>query len=335
MSCLAFFIVAQTILLILKQPLGVSFWPYLEIILIAILPVALGGSLIVKFLYLLFIKRSQSPTIDLILGYKRFLGNTNRWAKAIPAIGIMMFGFMAFTDMKNVIPLLNPYSWDESFMLMDKALHFGQHPWELLQPLFGSSTATIIINFFYNLWFFIMFGFWTAAGVTKSDQGWERQFLLSFIWCWIIGGSILATLFSSMGPAFYDLVNNVENPYLLQMEGLIKINETHEVFALKGQDVLRQSYLGASGISGISAMPSMHNATSVIFMLAAYRIHKYFGHIMALFLTIIVLGSVHLAWHYAVDAYAGIAIALFIWWIAGKALPMQDRIMGYEKANPT
>ncbi|MBL8905409.1 MAG: hypothetical protein JNM20_01915, partial [Rhizobiales bacterium] len=32
---------------------------------------------------------------------------------------------------------------------------------------------------------------------------------------------------------------------------------------------------------------------------------------------VILFGSVHLAWHYAIDAYAGILIALGVWWLMG------------------
>jgi hypothetical protein len=64
----------------------------------------------------------------------------------------MMLGFMAFTEMKSVIPLLNPYSWDLTFVELDRLLHFGQDPWVLLQPLFGSAAPTLVLNFVYNLW---------------------------------------------------------------------------------------------------------------------------------------------------------------------------------------
>lgn len=328
-SCILFFITAVSICLILGKPFGFSAWPYLDMIFTIMVPLTFMGSLIAVFFYMLFITKPKNLTRAFLAFYKPYILSPQRWAKAVPAIIIMMLGFMAFTEMKAVIPLLNPYSWDIAFMELDRALHFGQDPWRLLQPFFGSTAPTLILNFVYNLWFFVMFGFWLASGWTKDDKKWERQFLLSFIWCWILGGTILAVLFSSMGPAFYDLINAPANPYATQMNFLESINENTEVLALGTQDILRSNYLNPAngGLSGISAMPSLHNATSTLFMLAAYRIHKKFGHIMLAFLVCIILGSVHLAWHYAVDAYAGILIALIIWWFAGKALSWQDRFL--------
>jgi len=97
-----------------------------------------------------------------------------------------------------------------------------------------------------------------------------------------------------MGPAFYDLVNADANPFAAQMAFLGGINESHNVLALGAQDMLREGYLNpaSGGLSGISAMPSLHNATSTLFMLAAYRIHKNFGHVMLAFLMCIIIGSV-------------------------------------------
>jgi hypothetical protein len=37
---------------------------------------------------------------------------------------------------------------------------------------------------------------------------------------------------------------------------------------------------------------------------------------------------VHLAWHYAVDGYAGIAIAATCWWLAGKLVDWDRRTRG-------
>ena len=48
----------------------------------------------------------------------------------------------------------------------------------------------------------------------------------------------------------------------------------------------------------------------------------------------VLLGSVLLAWHYAVDGYAGAMIALACWWLAGlwvKRSPLSSRPSSAQK----
>jgi hypothetical protein len=46
----------------------------------------------------------------------------------------------------------------------------------------------------------------------------------------------------------------------------------------------------------------------------------------AIFGVLILIGSVHLGWHYAVDGYAAILGALAICWVVERALPSGQRI---------
>jgi len=68
---------------------------------------------------------------------------------------------------------------------------------------------------------------------------------------------------------------------------------------------------------GISAMPSMHVGSSIILMLAAYRMNRWFGRAMAVFAATILVGSVHLGWHYAVDGIFAAIIAAGLWKVGG------------------
>jgi membrane-associated phospholipid phosphatase len=63
-------------------------------------------------------------------------------------------------------------------------------------------------------------------------------------------------------------------------------------------------------------MPSMHVASSIIVMLLAYRINRGLGHLMLAFTNVMMIGSVHLGWHYAVDGLFGAALALACWYAA-------------------
>ena len=77
--------------------------------------------------------------------------------------------------------------------------------------------------------------------------------------------------------------------------------------------------------SGISAMPSMHVASSVLFFLLARRVGRAAGWAFGIFALLIFVGSVHLAWHYALDGYVGAAGALLLWRAVGWALSRPRR----------
>jgi hypothetical protein len=56
------------------------------------------------------------------------------------------------------------------------------------------------------------------------------------------------------------------------------------------------------------------------------RVNKWLGRALTVFAAIIVLGSVHLAWHYAVDAIAGMGLAFLFWGVAGALLRWQEGV---------
>jgi hypothetical protein len=83
------------------------------------------------------------------------------------------------------------------------------------------------------------------------------------------------------------------------------------------QLLLWDGYQGKGLRLGISAMPSMHNASAFLFALTCWHLNRKLGIALFIFTGMILLGSVHLAWHYAIDGYIGFAIALLSWWVSG------------------
>jgi len=100
------------------------------------------ASLIGVFFYMALVKRPKNLTKAFIEFYKPFIFEPKRWAKAVPAIGVMMLGFMAFTEMKSVIPLLNPYSWDFAFVELDRLLLLAGLFWRQFFHLWGPPFMT-------------------------------------------------------------------------------------------------------------------------------------------------------------------------------------------------
>jgi hypothetical protein len=145
------------------------------------------------------------------------------------------------------------------------------------------------------------------------------QFINSFILCWGVNGVLLATLFSSAGPCYFERLYP-NNPYYKDlMDYLIMSNQTQNIWALKAQDFLWQRYLQTDlGVgSGISAMPSMHVSITFLITLTHYRINPKLAHLILLYTIVILIGSVHLGWHYAVDGYVSLILTYLIWYTVG------------------
>jgi hypothetical protein len=68
---------------------------------------------------------------------------------------------------------------------------------------------------------------------------------------------------------------------------------------------------------GISAMPSVHVAVAVLFAVLGWRTAAWLGWLFTGYACVVLIGSVHLGWHYAVDGYVSAVVAPLIWALTG------------------
>lgn len=251
---------------------------------------------------------------------RRYLSK-ERLLQALPVLLLVPVFAASFTAFKAAIPRLHPYAWDSRLSAWDIALHGGTAPWAWLQPLLGHPWVTGLLNVSYHLWFFLFYAmiYWLALDTRRPLL--RMQFLLSFVLSWIMLGSIAALLFSSVGPCYYGHLHG-SDPYAPLMAYLHEANQHFPIWALSVQDMLWQDYQskGASSELGISAMPSMHVATAVLMALLGWRASRAAGLALSIFALLIMLGSVHLGWHYALDGYVGAAGAALVWQAVGRML---------------
>jgi TRAP-type C4-dicarboxylate transport system permease small subunit len=64
-------------------------------------------------------------------------------------------------------------------------------------------------------------------------------------------------------------------------------------------------------------MPSIHVASTLLYALAARRSSRTLALIATGYCLIILLGSIHLGWHYAVDGEVSLLAVPLIWWLSG------------------
>ena len=278
-------------------------------------------------IYLPIVAREPRPLKRIGHVIKTYVLAPRQLVKLVVPFLLLPFFMSAFTSFKSMIPEIVPFYLDHAFMVADRVLHAGWHPWEVTHALFGGEIASLVINNFYNLWFVVMWGAmsWHLINLARPAQ--RLQFLLSFLLIWMVLGSLAALALSSAGPVYYGEVTGFVDPFAPLMTRLYEIDATIRaaggaggLSALEVQETLWKFYISQDTTygSGISAMPSLHVAVTALIAMSAYGIHQLFGYVMWAFTAMIVVGAVHLGWHYAIDGYVAIAAAIVIWRLTGR-----------------
>jgi hypothetical protein len=223
---------------------------------------------------------------------------------------------------KSLIQYLNPYKWDPDFAAWDKALHFGRYPHELAAALIDKGGAWMqgAVTFVYMSWFFVVGGSCLYFMFADKNDYRHMRFLWAYMLSWIILGSVCAMLFSSVGPLYYhDFYPQEPDIYQPLLAHLKTALEGHgfgffHVVQLLLEWARNNSMLD---VNAISAMPSMHVGIAWLLLLYWREISPRAAILSALFFGMILLGSVYLGYHYAIDGYFAILGVSLIWQVSG------------------
>lgn len=277
-----------------------------------LIPVYLMVLLLWRVGHMIFFVRPARPLWWLISDIRQVVWDRDRLADGAVTLLLLSIFFTNFSTLKTLIPHMNAYAWDHAMAHLDHVIHGGHDPWSLLMPLFGSPAALAVLDGTYVLWLFILYFVVFIACFTRSDPQTRQVFLLSFVLVWTLGGTIFATQFASVGPAFYEHFN-LGNQYEPLMTHLRAANDVHPINSLNVQKMLWDGYAAGQPVSGISAFPSMHVASSVLLALYAFSHSRVFGVILGIFAAMVMVASVMLGWHYAVDGYFSVLMTIGCW----------------------
>lgn len=283
---------------------------------------------VVFFMYFrLFVFHGGRPARDRLRG----------WITQTPWLEVLALRFLpgmfyvfliqrVYISLKAAIPSIVPFSWDLTFAAWDRALLFGYDAWEITHGLLPSPYAAQVVDELYMLWIYVLFaGVFVAALQPLGDRRRMAYFLATGL-SWAVAGSLMAIVFSSAGPVYVERLFG-DPTYAGLTDRLAQIDRTHPVAALVTIEKLWQGYTGAAGVTvmGISAFPSMHLCMAALNTVYAFRFGRAWGWAMALFTAAMLVGSVHLGWHYLVDGLAGIPLALVFWAISWRLAGAWER----------
>lgn len=273
--------------------------------------------------WILLVIRPKFPVRYVWDCYLRRFKLIERLKSALPILIAMRCFFVCFSFYKQLIPRECGFKSDPLLSDWDLGLHGGIYPWQLFEKLYDHAVLIYGINVSYNIWLFTLNGFILFFAFSIRHPILKLRFFLATVFSWIALGTVMACQWAAAGPCYYaDVYPDKLNPYAPLFDKLNQVNGQIEIWALSIQRALWGINAAGEYVfgSGISAMPSMHVVMTTLFACAAWSLSRVFGVIMAAYLLIIILGSVVLGWHYAVDGYLGVIGGLLIWWLAGRAV---------------
>lgn len=260
--------------------------------------------------------RPKRPLPWLIRDIRAIILERDRFYGALISIPAVVLFCANFTFLKSAIPVINPFGWDQFFSDADRMLLGGHDAYTFFLPL-ATPLITTAINAAYNVWLLVIFFMAFFACLSVEDMRARNTFLIAFVLTWGVGGNLIATIFSSAGPVYFAMLG-LGHRLAPLMSTLHAFDKVSPVWSLQVQGMLWDGYIGRGPISGISAFPSMHLATSVVMALYGYRLSRGVGIALTVFATMIALGTVLLAWHYAIGSAAGALIGVACWKIGGR-----------------
>lgn len=318
---LAYWLAGTGIAYYANMPTGATIETYLPVYM-EMMPGMLLTLVVGRCLVIMLIERPARPLTQIIAELRGSMFIPRRVANALPMLIAMLVFGGTFTVIKSSIPFFNPYSWDVTFEAWDRWLHGGIAPWQLLQPLLGKPIVTHYLNVAYAVWFIVLCFTWVWQVFSLRDERLRRQFLWTLLLTWIVLGNLAAMYLSSAGPCYFGRITGLPDPFQPLIAYLSHANGDNPVWVLTAQDMLWQNYLNRDVqlAAGISAMPSLHVALTTLFSLVCWRTNRGLGALMIAYAVAIMLGSVHLGWHYAVDGYIGALGTIVVWCIVGWCL---------------
>lgn len=221
-----------------------------------------------------------------------------------------------FSSIKTMLPDVVSFFADPTLADLDSQLH-GQDPWRYTVAWLAPWLTRVLEPMYFGLWGVLLPWSMLAALLAPRLEPVRKQYVWTVLLVWTLLGNVLAAAAMSAGPVYYQLVTGDG-----RFSGLVDYVARNTVAQQWGQALLWQSYVfGLAGAgSGISAFPSLHVANATLFVLLAARWNRWLLAAATAFCAVILVGSVHLGWHYAVDGYFSILATVLIWLGVGRLL---------------
>ena len=264
--------------------------PFTSYLIAGLVVVVIGFAVFVAF------RMIQAREADVPLNISRFSSF---------AVGVLLVALQwaVILWLKTMLPISVGFWADPLLADVDHVL-FGSDPWLLAHT--ALSWAGPLIDRTYVSWVPVKFVVLLCLLVAPESAFKVRALASYFLFASV--GSLSQFLLPSAGPIFYEVMGHGSRFALLPIEPWVAEASTY---------LLADFHRAGGRIgTGISAMPSIHVAAALWVALVIRAYDRRFAPVVFAWFGLILIGSVFLGWHYAVDGIAGCAITLGAWRVA-------------------
>lgn len=269
------------------------------------------------------------------LAYRRVL-SVRRLSHLLAGMALMMCLMVfqgSFTSIKNILSIINDgFPYDVLHADIDEWLHFGYAPSDILLAVGQYDVLKAVVEWNYStLWFALCFGGLFFVATSPKTAGIRSRYILMFMFVWVVCGNVFAGLFLSAGPVYY---GNVTGDYA-RYDDLLKFIAGGYGITSQFQTYLWQLHeSGQAGFgSGISAFPSVHVALVAMNAFFLAERSACLGWLAGIYTAFIVLSSVYLGWHYAIDGYVSVIVVGVAHFALRRVMARSQRVTHHKAQN--
>jgi hypothetical protein len=249
--------------------------------------------------------RTWRPSMRAMREVRRERWTRHRGVAVTGALVGFYVTYVAYRNLKTVVPLLNPNElYDKELTHVDSVLFgFGKEPWEILHSVLGTGVSTQVLSSVYVAFVFLLPLSLAFALVFAPNLRGGLFFATALAINWTLG-AVSYLLVPARGPIYYVPQDFADLPH------------SHAAYLQERLLVERHEFLSdpraAEVGQNIAAFASLHCSLLFTAAMAAHLLGLNRVLRIALWVLFVVsaVATVHLGWHYAIDDVGGVGIAL-------------------------
>ena len=246
-----------------------------------------------------------------------------RWPAVAAGIALAGLDLYFFMWLKPQLNAVEPFWADSRLAGLGKFL-FGQDAWRFLTFLLHEWVGIL----YTPVWFIALVATLYYV-LLKSPSERRSRLMITYFLLWSLFGPLGQYLLPSGGPIFYERIygNHRYDDLMVQLPRVTRL----------ASDYLWDAYQRKVLVygAGISAMPSLHDASVTWAIIAFNREHWALRLVVWVFASFVLLSSVALGWHFSADGIVAVVGTILCYWLSDPIRRLAARIAGVKTRQAT